>query len=130
MRIIHSRVSASTYANLVDKVQSRLASWKSKTLNMAGRLTLIQSVASSIPVYAMQTAKLPISICDSLDRLNRNFLWGDTDQQRKVHLTNWDMVCRPKCFGGLGIKKSTDMNKAMVAKASWRMIQNDKGFME
>lgn len=127
MPLIHSRVSASTYANLVDKVQSRLASWKSKTLNMAGRLTLIQSVASSIPVYAMQTAKLPISICDSLDKLNRNFLWGDYDQKRKVHLTNWDMVCRPKCFGGLGIKKSTDMNKAMLAKASWRMIQNDKG---
>ncbi|KAL6138042.1 hypothetical protein ACLB2K_063330 [Fragaria x ananassa] len=92
MPLIHSRVSASAYANLVDKVQFRLASWKSKTLNMAGRLTLIQSVASSIPVYAMQTAKLPISICDSLDRLNRNFLWGDTDQQRKVHLTNWDML--------------------------------------
>ncbi|KAL6199614.1 hypothetical protein ACLB2K_029398 [Fragaria x ananassa] len=91
MPLIHSRVFASAYANLVDKVQSRLASWKSKTLNMAGRLTLIQSVASSIPVYAMQTAKLPISICDSLDRLNRNFLWGDTDQLRKVHLTNWDM---------------------------------------
>ncbi|KAL6141498.1 hypothetical protein ACLB2K_059786 [Fragaria x ananassa] len=34
MPLIHSRVSASTYVNLVDKVQSRLASWKSKTLNM------------------------------------------------------------------------------------------------
>ena len=36
MPLIHSRVSAATYANLVDKVQTRLASWKSKTLNMAG----------------------------------------------------------------------------------------------
>ncbi|KAL6208769.1 hypothetical protein ACLB2K_019714 [Fragaria x ananassa] len=127
MPLIHSRVSASTYTSLVDKVQSRLASWKSKTLNMAGRLTLIQSVTSSIPIYAMQTAKLPSSICEKLDKLNRDFLWGDSEQKRKIHLTNWDMVCRPKCFGGLGIKKSSDMNKAMLAKVSWRIIQEDKG---
>ncbi|KAL6188945.1 hypothetical protein ACLB2K_040335 [Fragaria x ananassa] len=127
MPLIHSRVSAATYANLVDKVQTRLASWKSKTLNMAGRLTLIQSVTSSIPIYAMQTAKLPVHTCERLDRLNRNFLWGDSDQKKKVHLTNWDMVCRPKCFGGLGIKRSADMNRAMLAKASWRMAQGDNG---
>lgn len=30
-----------------------------------------------------------------------------------------------KC--GLGIKKSTDMNKAMLAKASWRIVQGDTG---
>ncbi|KAL6125591.1 hypothetical protein ACLB2K_073647 [Fragaria x ananassa] len=127
MPLIHSRVSAATYSNLVDKVQTRLASWKSKTLNMAGRLTLIQSVTSSIPIYAMQTAKLPVHTCERLDRLNRNFLWGDSDQKKKVHLTNWDMVCRPKCFGGLGIKRSADMNRAMLAKASWRMAQGDNG---
>ncbi|KAL6219553.1 hypothetical protein ACLB2K_007312 [Fragaria x ananassa] len=127
MPLIHSRVSAATYANLVDKVQTRLASWKSKTLNMAGRLTLIQSVTSSIPIYAMQTAKLPVHTCERLDRLNRNFLWGDSDQKKKVHLTNWDMVCRPKCFGGLGIKRSADMNRAMLVKASWRMAQGDNG---
>ncbi|KAL6202860.1 hypothetical protein ACLB2K_026564 [Fragaria x ananassa] len=127
MPLIHSRVSAATYANLVDKVQTRLASWKSKTLNMAGRLTLIQSVTSSILIYAMQTAKLPVHTCERLDRLNRNFLWGDSDQKKKVHLTNWDMVCRPKCFGGLGIKRSADMNRAMLAKASWRMAQDDNG---
>lgn len=33
---IHSRVSKQTYVELVDKVQSRLASWKSKALNMDG----------------------------------------------------------------------------------------------
>ncbi|XP_050373202.1 uncharacterized protein LOC126790878 [Argentina anserina] len=49
MPLIHSRVNASTYVGLVDKVQSRLASWKCKSLNMAGRLTLIQAITSSTP---------------------------------------------------------------------------------
>ncbi|XP_062006018.1 uncharacterized protein LOC133723218 [Rosa rugosa] len=127
MPLIHFRVTKNTYAGLVDKAQSRLASWKGKVLNMAGRLTLIQSVNSSIPIYAMQTAKLPMKLCDKLDKLNRDFLWGDTEQKRKVHLSSWDLVCRPKCNGGLGIKKTTDMNKAMLAKASWRVTQNEQG---
>lgn len=94
---------------------------------MAGRLTLIQSVTSSVPIYAMQTAKLPSSVCDSLDKLNRNFLWGDTNDKKKVHLLCWKKVCKPKCKGGLGLKMTADMNRAMLAKASWRITNNDSG---
>lgn len=53
---------------------------------MAGRITLIQAVTASIPTYAMQTAKLPSSACAQLDKLNRNFLWGDTSARKKIHL--------------------------------------------
>lgn len=48
---------------------------------------------------------------------------GDTAQNKRVHLINWDIVCRPKCNGGLGIKKAAAMNKAMLAEASWRIVQ-------
>jgi hypothetical protein len=74
MPLIHSWVTKTTYAGLVDKVQTRLASWKNKHLSMPGRITLIQAVTSLIPTYAMQTAKLPSSTCAQLDKLNRNFL--------------------------------------------------------
>lgn len=127
MPLIHSRVSKTTYSDLVDKVQNRLAGWKSKTLSMAGRLTLIQAVTASIPVYAMQTAKLPASTCDTLDKLNRDFLWGDCDGKKKIHLVNWDTVCRPKVAGGLGIKKTSVVNKVMLAKTGWRIMQKDEG---
>lgn len=98
MPMIHSRITKYTYANLIDKVQNRLASWKSNHLSMVGRLTLIQSVTSSVPIYAMQTAKLPSSMCNSLDKLNMNFLWGDTNDKKKVHLLCW------KKFASLNIK--------------------------
>lgn len=127
MPLIHSRITNRTYAGLVDKVSNRLASWKSKHLSMAGRLTLVQAVTSSVPIYAMQTAKLPSAICEKLDKLNRNFLWGDTNERKKIHLLNWKKVCKPKDMGGLGLKRSTDMNCAMLAKASWRIVQKDDG---
>lgn len=127
MPLIHSRVNKHTYAALLDEIQSRLSSWKSKVLSMAGRLTLISSVTASIPIYSMQTAKLPVQLCHDIDKLNRNFLWGDIDGKKKVHLVNWDTICQPKSIGGLGIKKTSDMNQAMLAKASWRISQNDPG---
>lgn len=127
MPLIHSRVSKSTYSELIDKVQSHLAGWKSKYLSMASKLTLLRFVNAAIHIDAMQTAKLPISTCDTLDKLIRDFLWGDCEGKKKVHLINWDSVCHPKSLGCLGIKKSLDMNNAMLAKTGWKILQQYEG---
>ncbi|VVA40999.1 PREDICTED: reverse mRNAase, partial [Prunus dulcis] len=125
--LIHTRVSKQTYQEVIAKAQKRLASWKSHTLSMAGRITLLQSVTAAIPIYTMQTAKLPMSVCDKLDQLNRNFLWGHTSNTSKIHLVNWEQVCKPKIVGGLGIKRSAWMNQALLAKTGWRLLQHEQG---
>ncbi|KAL6218309.1 hypothetical protein ACLB2K_011523 [Fragaria x ananassa] len=125
--LIHTRINKHTYEGIFVRIQSRLASWKCKTLSMAGRLTLVQSVTSSIPIYSMQTVKFPVSLCERIDKLNRDFIWGDNNEKKRVHLVNWETVCQPKCLGGLGVKKTEDMNQAMLAKASWRIFKQDSG---
>lgn len=54
-------------------------------LSLAGRTTLIQTVTATIPNYAMQTMKFPAFTHGDIDKLNKNFLWGDTDNRKKVH---------------------------------------------
>ncbi|CAL8168851.1 unnamed protein product [Prunus armeniaca] len=127
MPLLHSRIDKRTYSSLIDKVHKRLAAWKGKFLSLAGRATLIQSVTSAVPVYAMQTAKLPTSVCDALDKLNRNFFWGGSEKRSRVHLCQWDLVCRPKSKGGLGFKKTGAMNQALLAKIGWRLHIKDEG---
>ena len=39
-------------------------------------------------------------------------------------LKSWDSICTPKCVGGLGIKKTEGMNKALVAKMTWAVASN------
>ncbi|GMP64139.1 hypothetical protein CsSME_00025559 [Camellia sinensis var. sinensis] len=97
-------------------MQKRLSGWKAITLSMAGRATLIKSVTSAIPSYTMQTMLLPKSICNDIDKLNRNFLWSDTMEKHKIHLVNWDVVCNMKKKGGLEIKKARDQNLALLSK--------------
>jgi hypothetical protein len=106
---------------IVEKVQAKLTSWKSKLLSPAGRVVLIQSVTSSLPAYYMQNTALPSSICNELDRLNRNFLWGSSNERKKMHLVSWEKVCRPKGEGGLGIYATKPRNKALLAKLNWRL---------
>ena len=35
-----------------------------------------------------------------------------------------DSICTLKCADGLGIKKTEDMNKALVAKMTWEVASN------
>ncbi|GMP55674.1 hypothetical protein CsSME_00020426 [Camellia sinensis var. sinensis] len=97
-------------------MQHKLAGWKSSVLSLAGRYTLIQAVSSVIPAYTMQTTVFPMKVCDAIDRLNKNFLWGDTLERKKVHLVKWDTVCTLKKHGGLGLKKARDQNVALLSK--------------
>ncbi|CAL2230547.1 unnamed protein product [Prunus armeniaca] len=38
-----------------------------------------------------------------------------------------ETVCKSKCVGGLGVKKAAWMNQDLLAKFSWRLLQNDQG---
>ena len=52
----------------------------------------------------------------------RQFLWGSTEGDMKVHLANWDLVTREKDKGGLGIKRMHHMKLAFMAKMGWRLV--------
>ncbi|KAF8394774.1 hypothetical protein HHK36_020989 [Tetracentron sinense] len=120
----HARVDRHTYKEVLEKVQMRLASWKAKQLTLAGRATLIQAVTCAIPTYSMQTSKFSESLCSAIDKQNRNFLWGDTETQKKVHMVNWEKVCTPKAKGGLGLKCLSQVNSALLAKWGWQLLKD------
>ncbi|CAN1157418.1 Putative ribonuclease H protein At1g65750 [Linum perenne] len=76
--VLHDRITTQTYQEILDRIDNKLAGWKVKSLSLAGRVTLAQSVLAAIPAYAMQTAVLPVTTCDEIDRRIRNFVWGST----------------------------------------------------
>ena len=84
--IIHSGSSARDFDFVVEKIQSKLAGWKSNLLSMVGRVILAQSVTSSMPSYVMQGVLLPTKILRSIDQINRNFIWGSIDIRKKTPL--------------------------------------------
>ncbi|XP_016168765.1 uncharacterized protein LOC107611342 [Arachis ipaensis] len=121
--ILHSRVSKHAFEGIINKLHARLNSWKASSLSLAGRVTLVKYVLSSMPLYNMQYAVLSSTTCNTIDCICRNFLWGNTEQTKKIHLLSWKRVCEPKSCGGLGIRHASQMNQAFMMKAGWGLIE-------
>lgn len=121
--MLQGRVTKANFQFIVEKVQSRLASWMNKLLNKAGRLTLGKSLLNSLPVYYMQVAWLPQNICDHIDKLTRDFVWKGS-RERGINLVGWDKITRKKVDGCLGIRVARDMNTAMLGKLLWDLHAN------
>lgn len=120
---IHGRVTGSLFNPMLTRIDARLEGWRAKYLSLAGKITLAQSVLTTIPFYTMQSTLLPVGVCDIIDKKVRNFIWGSNDGERCMHLVKWNTVTRAKTHGGLGIRKARDMNLAFLAKVRWTIKQ-------
>lgn len=114
-----SKQNTRAFNFLIDKLRSRVANWKASALSIAGRLTLISTVTTVIPTHIMLNTMLPSKVCKEIDKINKNFLWGDSTTKRRIHLLNWKPVTLPKAAGGLGIEISIHRNKTRLAKRLW-----------
>ena len=59
---------------------------------------------------------IPAHVANKIEKLQRDFLCGDS----KTHLVGWDKVHSPMENGGLGIRKLTTFNTALLGKWLWR----------
>lgn len=64
-------------------------------------------------------------IFKQLDRINRNFIWGSTEEKRKTHAVKWSNVTKEKIFGGLGLRGSQYSNLIAMAKLNWRFLREE-----
>ena len=65
---------------------------------------------------------MPKVVKARLEKIQRDFLWGDGNLERKVHLINWNNVCSSKEKGGLGIRSLSSMNRALLGNWLWRFV--------
>ena len=97
---------------ILEKIHRKLAGWKKLYLSKGGRLTLLKSTLSSLPTYFLSLFTIPTHVANKIEKLQKDFLWGDP----KTHLLGWKKICTPKANGGLGIRKLTTFNEALLGK--------------
>jgi hypothetical protein len=89
---------------------------------MGGRITLINSVLASMPLYFFSFYKAPNCVIKQLVRIQRNFLWGGGLVEKKLCWVKWDQISLPKSQGGLGVKNLALFNSALLSKWKWRFL--------
>jgi len=107
------------YNYLIDQVKTKLFAWKAKHLSSAGRVTLAKAVIEVVPIYPMMTTAIQKACLNEINKIQRAFIWGNEDGNRKYHAVRWDLVTLPKAVGGLGIRHLVNMNKACLMKLGW-----------
>ena len=94
------------------------------SLNLVGKLTLINVVLAVFPIFTCSFSLAPNSIIQEIGKEIRRFLrqGGKHNGTKKLHLIKWEMVCRKKYSGGAGVKELDTMNLVLSEKIIWKMI--------
>jgi len=114
------------WANVLERMKSRLGRWKGRFLSLARRVCLIKFVLSSIPIFYVSLFKFPSSVLKEIVKLQRKFLWGWGSVGKKIAWVSWRKVCEPREDGGVGILDLRLFNVALLGKWIW-CLGSDKG---
>ncbi|KAJ3688152.1 hypothetical protein LUZ61_017316 [Rhynchospora tenuis] len=107
---------------LINAFQRKLDGWKARFLSLGGRLTLVKSVLTALPLHYMQVLKLPRWVLKHLEGIRRRFFWKGNDKCLGGHcLVNWSTCCLPKANGGLGIIDLERQNQSLLMKWLWKL---------
>lgn len=97
---------------VIDKIGAKLPAWKGKLLDRAGRLTLIRSVLTLMPIYFLSVFSLQKWALKKIDRMG--LLWKGSDSAQGGHcLVRWKKAVLPKSKGGLGILNLDTFSRAL-----------------
>ncbi|RVW23944.1 LINE-1 retrotransposable element ORF2 protein [Vitis vinifera] len=128
--------STAVWDGVEEKMRRRLAHWKRQYISKGGRLILIKSTMASMPLYQMSLFCMPKSVVRRLEKLQRDFLWGGGNLERKVHLVNWERFACEKenlwkqvllaKYGQEGLGWMTKKANGTFGVGVWKEIMKEK----
>ncbi|XP_078174446.1 uncharacterized protein LOC144568092 [Carex rostrata] len=122
------RLRKADFQPLLNSVRSKMANWSSSILSYGGRVTLLKSVLTALPLHYIQAMKLPKCVINQIDRAHRSFLWKGNDTCKGInYLVNWPSVCALKKNGGMGILDLEVENDALLTKWLWKIDRDSRG---
>ena len=108
------------------RFEGKLGCWKGKMLSYGDRLVLVNSVLTSLPMFMLSFLEIPKGVRKRLDFYRSRFFWQDDENKRKYRLTKWNLICRPKDQGGLGVEVLELKNKCLLSKWLFKLL-NEEG---
>lgn len=90
----------------------------------------MKSVLDNLPLYIFSLSKAPKSIIDTLEKLQRQLLWGGNDEKNKLNWVAWNVILSDKQKGGHGVGSLCSLNLGFLTKWIWRFMVDSSPFLE
>ena len=81
----HQKLTSKGRSQIEEKFQKKLSSWKGKLLSVGGRLVLINSILSSLPMYMLSFFRIPKSVLKKLDYYISRFFWQSDEHKKSTY---------------------------------------------
>ena len=79
----HRKLNNCDWNAVVQRFEKKLSGWKGKYMSSGGRLVLINSVLSSLPLFMMSFLGVPKEVLKRLDNIRSRFYWQGGELKRK-----------------------------------------------
>jgi hypothetical protein len=79
------RLTKGEFKSTKGKFSKHASNWSEKYMSSGATETLIKSILQSISTYAMGVFKFPFGLINDLEKIIRNFWWGDEENRRCMH---------------------------------------------
>ena len=76
-------------------------------------------------MFMMSFFKIPKGVIKNLDHYRSRFFWQGYSDKHRYRLARWDILCRPKDQGGLGILNLQLQNKCLLAKWPVNLLNSE-----
>lgn len=115
--IVGGNLRKISFWNLVNEgIMARLALLLWRLVSVGGRVELLNSVITNLPLYYMSFFKMSVKVEWDIIRIQRNFLWHNSEERKGIGWICWKSICKRKEEGGLRIKDVGLFNKALLSK--------------
>lgn len=78
----------------VKAIQEWVEGWQGRVLSLMGKVTLVRSVFSFLPIYMLSNAILSKTVVTKMEQYIRSFLWGLEPGRRGLHLLGCNVACQ------------------------------------
>lgn len=120
------------YEFILNKFRAKLTTLKANKLNHAGRLTYINYVLSSIPIYYMSTIMFLKDFISRITTIIRKFWWVGVQEDNATssfHFRSWKDIYRAKKEGGLGVRDLVTVNRSLILHTAWNVATDKNAFL-
>ncbi|KAM0878677.1 hypothetical protein ACQ4PT_034721 [Festuca glaucescens] len=105
---------------VLDQVIASLPAWQRGLLARSGRLVLIKAVVMARPIHQLLVADAPAWLLEEINKWTRGFFWvGKEAVNGGQCLIPWQQICKPICYGGLGVKNLKLQGLALRVRWEW-----------